>query len=98
LLTGTTLNVAAQVASLSACEGVELNDFLGGEFGKVKEYAEHIRKTIGDVNGKSGTSALAFCSALRHVCARACVPQLISLRHAPPKMEFKWLPILMTNF
>jgi hypothetical protein len=44
LLTGTTLNVAAQVASLSACEGVELNDFLGGEFGKVKEYAEHIRK------------------------------------------------------
>lgn len=52
LLTGTALNVAAQVASLSAFDGVELTDFLGGEFGKAKEYADYIKKSIGDVNGK----------------------------------------------
>ena len=40
LLTGTALNVAAQVASLSAYDGVVLNDFLGGQFGKVKDYAD----------------------------------------------------------
>ena len=45
--------MAAQVASLSAFDGVELTAFLGGEFGKEKEYADHIRKSIGDVNGKS---------------------------------------------
>ena len=62
LLTGTTLNVAAQVANISAFNGIELNNFLGGEFGKVKDYAEHLRKTIGDVNGKS--FYLLFCSVL----------------------------------
>ena len=75
--------MAAQVASLSACEGVELNDFLGGEFGKVKEYAEHIRKTIGDVNGKSAhplsRSVLLFDTCVLGPACRSL--SLCAMRH-----------------
>ena len=75
-----------------------MNDFLGGEFGKVKEYAEHIRKTIGDVNGKSA-HLLSRSVLLFDTCVLGPACRSLSLcGHAPPKMEFNWLQILMRNF